>query len=141
MNHLNCVLMEGNVCTEPKAVLTSQKTGAELVSFRLASNRYYTSRDGQKVQEALFIGVEAWGELGRRVTDCVLKGMPVRVVGRLRMSEWTDKEGVSRDRLQIVAEHIEFRRPEKKGGCADEEVTLNIEKDESVGESCVIYEY
>lgn len=141
MNHLNCVLMEGNVCMEPKAVLTSQKTGAELVSFRLASNRYYTSRDGQRVQESLFIGVEAWGELGKRVTEFVQKGMAVRVVGRLRMSEWTDKEGVMRDRLQIVAEHIEFRRSAKNRGGAEEDVTLNIEKDESVGEKCIVYEY
>jgi single-strand DNA-binding protein len=41
------------------------------------------------------------------------KGRGVRVVGRLKQDRWTDPDGKPHSRVEIVAEHVEFK-PQKK---------------------------
>ena len=145
MNHLNCILIEGKVCFEPKAVHTSSKTSAELVIIRLASNRFYTNFENQKTQDTLFIDVEAWGKLGKKALEYIQKGMTIRVVGRIRMSEWKTQDDKTREKILIVAEHIEFKRltkvNSKENTLVEEEIVINSEKDESVCENAFVYEY
>jgi single-strand DNA-binding protein len=40
----------------------------------------------------------------------------VRVVGRLKQDRWTGPEGQARSKVQIVAEHVEFKPQAKKDG-------------------------
>ena len=40
----------------------------------------------------------------------------MRVVGRLKQDRWTSPEGQSRSKVQIVAEHVEFKPQVKKDG-------------------------
>jgi single-strand DNA-binding protein len=44
------------------------------------------------------------------------KGRGVRVVGRLKQDRWTNPEGQGRSKIQIVAEHMEFKPQLKKDG-------------------------
>jgi len=53
--------------------------------------------------------VETWGRLAERCGEELTKGGGVRVVGRLVQDRWKDKDGRSRSRVKIVAEHVEFR--------------------------------
>jgi single-strand DNA-binding protein len=41
------------------------------------------------------------------------KGRGVRVVGRLKQDRWTDPDGKPHSRVEIIAEHVEFK-PQKK---------------------------
>lgn len=41
-----------------------------------------------------------------------VKGRGVRVVGRLRQERWEDKEGGKREKIIVVAEHVEFKPAE-----------------------------
>lgn len=145
MNHLNCILLEGNVCFEPKAVCTSTKTSSELVVIRLASNRYYNNAAGQKTQDTLFIDVEAWGKVGAKALEFIQKGMNIRVVGRLRMNEYKTVDEKKCEKVVLVAEHIEFNRlkksKNKSGEDVIEEVTIDADKEESVCENSVSYEF
>ena len=38
------------------------------------------------------------------------------MVGRLKQDRWTSPEGQSRSKVQIVAEHVEFKPQQKKDG-------------------------
>ena len=38
------------------------------------------------------------------------------MVGRLRLSEWTGREGEKRSKLQVVADAVQFLDPPKKAG-------------------------
>jgi len=40
----------------------------------------------------------------------------VRVVGRLKQDRWMSPEGQARSKVQIVAEHVEFKPQQKKDG-------------------------
>jgi single-strand DNA-binding protein len=42
------------------------------------------------------------------------KGRGVRVVGRLKQDRWADADGKAHSRVEIVAEHVEFKPQLKK---------------------------
>ena len=64
--------------------------------------------------EVSFFEVSTWARLAKVCGEYLKKGRGVRVVGRLRQDEWTDPEGKPRSRIEIVAEHVEFKPQFKK---------------------------
>ncbi len=109
MNNLNSVLLEGNLVRDPELAVVGEQHN-ELAKFTIAVNRYYKGSDGKPNQEVLYISVDAWGSLGKNCLSYLTKGRTVRVVGRLRQDRWTDKDGAYRERIVVVAEHVEFKR-------------------------------
>lgn len=106
MNSLNSILLEGNLTRDPVAYQTPK--GTSVCTFSIASNRFYKVNE-EKQKEVSFFDVEAWSRLAERCGEYLSKGRGVRVVGRLKQDRWTDKEGNNRNKVKIVAEHVEFR--------------------------------
>ncbi|HKL60619.1 MAG: single-stranded DNA-binding protein [Spirochaetia bacterium] len=113
MNNLNSVLLEGNLVRDPEKVLVGSN-GSVMGKFSLAVNRYYKKANAESVEEVMYIGVQVWGGLAEGCLNYLKKGRGVRVVGRLRQERWEDKEGGNREKIVVVAEHVEFK-PESKG--------------------------
>lgn len=107
MNPLNSILLEGNVVRDVQAKKTAK--GTSVCKFSIASNRTYKSEAGSFEKEVSFFDVEAWGKLSDICTENCSKGRGVRVVGRLKQDRWTDKEGKKFSRINVIAEHVEFR--------------------------------
>lgn len=105
MNHLNSVIVEGNLVADP--VMNFTPKGTPVCSFRIASDRQYKV-NGETAKEVSFFSVEAWARQGEAVAEYKVKGDKVRVVGRLCQDRWSDLEGNSHSRIKIVAEHVEF---------------------------------
>lgn len=144
MNHLNSILLEGNVVAEPQVRATASN-GRKLVVFRIASNRYTRLNPGEDearwATETLYMDVLAWGNLGDACVAMLAKGLCVRVVGRLKSSSFKCKDGAERQSCSIVAQHVEFKLP-KGTGHDEKEVSINAgEDDGEVHEPVVIYEY
>ncbi|MGI6439092.1 MAG: hypothetical protein ACOX0W_02290 [Sphaerochaetaceae bacterium] len=38
----------------------------------------------------------------------------MRVIGRLKLDRWQDEEGKNREKMRIVAEHVEFKVADKE---------------------------
>ena len=112
MNNLNSVLLEGNLVRDPEKVLVGSN-GSVMGKFSLAVNRYYKKANAESVEEVMYIGVQVWGGLAEGCLNYLKKGRGVRVVGRLRQERWEDKEGGNREKIVVVAEHVEFK-PESK---------------------------
>jgi len=112
MNNLNSVLLEGNLVRDPEKVLVGSN-GSVMGKFSLAVNRYYKKANAESVEEVMYIGVQVWGGLAEGCLNYLKKGRGVRVVGRLRQERWEDKEGGNREKIIVVAEHVEFK-PESK---------------------------
>jgi single-strand DNA-binding protein len=54
--------------------------------------------------------------------EWLTKGREVAVVGKLRLSEWTSREGERRSKVQVVADAVQFLgAPTKAGKPAAEE--------------------
>ena len=108
MDMINSLIIEGVVSGEPHLVETS-----DVLNFTVETTRYYKNRAGEDVEEKSQFKVVVYG----RMCKLSLKdGVGVRIVGRLKQNKWTDSEGASHSEVQIVAEHIEFRKKEFSNG-------------------------
>lgn len=110
MNHLNSVLFEGIAITDAERI-SLQKSDAVLAKFTVESSRYYIDSEGKKQTERTSVPVQCWGDLGEKVMEKVKKGSAVRVVGRLRYTRWVSPSGSTVKAIEIVAEHVETRKP------------------------------
>ena len=54
----------------------------------------------------LFIRVNAWDDLGENVSESLRKGDRVTVVGRQKMTEYTSREGETRQQLEVTADEV-----------------------------------
>jgi single-strand DNA-binding protein len=89
----------------------------ESATFRLAIPKQGT--DG-----ADFIDIVTFDKLAATCAAWLTKGREVAVVGKLRLSEWTTKDGERRSRVQVVADAVQFLDSPKKavdpdGGVAE----------------------
>jgi single-strand DNA-binding protein len=66
------------------------------------------------------------------------KGRGVRVVGRLKQDRWTDPDGKPHSRVEIIAEHVEFKpQLKKQDGSPDagEEKTAESPEEDQEGDA------
>lgn len=103
---LNKMLVIGNVGTDPEMRYTPN--GNPVTSFRLATNRRYTSSDGEQREETEWFTVTAWNQLAEHVNQYVVKGRRVYAEGRLKSDTWTGNDGQQRFRNEIVAGTVLF---------------------------------
>lgn len=105
MNHLNSILIEGNLTADP--VLSETPNGTTVCSFAIASERFIKREEGLEKQVSFF-DIVSWGRLAESCAENLSKGRGVRVVGRLTQDRW-DSDGMHHARVKIIAEHVEFR--------------------------------
>ena len=110
MNNLNTVLMEGTLIRDPER--SNQVTGSSQCRLSLANNRYYFGKNGKWVQDASFFTVWVSGPVAESCLKFLRKGRGIRIVGRLKQLRYS-MGGFSREKVAILAEHIEFQ-PVKK---------------------------
>ena len=121
------VVIEGNLVRDPDSkVFDEAKTLATMV---IATNRYYTDKEGEYKEEVSYFTITAWGNLAKTCQEYLHKGRGIRVVGRLRQERWKESNNDMRERIGIVAEHIEFM-PEKKENLEEKPSTEEVTTDE-----------
>lgn len=102
---LNKVLIAGRLTRDPELRYTSNNMA--YCKLGMANTRHYKGKDGNRNEETLFIDVTVWGQMAEWVGEKLKKGRAVLVEGRLRSSEWDDKEtGQRRTRMEINAERV-----------------------------------
>jgi single-strand DNA-binding protein len=111
MNNLNSILIEGNLTRDPELSYTSK--GTAVCKFSVACNRFFKQED-ETQKEVSYFDVSCWTRLAEVCGEYLKKGRGVRVVGRLKQDRWTDADGKPRSRIEIVAEHVEFKPQLKK---------------------------
>ncbi|MEC3952881.1 single-stranded DNA-binding protein [Nocardia sp. CDC153] len=97
----------GNLTAEP-TVRFMNDTGDAVVNFTVASTpRVFDSKSKQwKDGAALFMRCTQWREAGQHVADSLAKGDRVIVVGKLQQREYTDRDGVKRQVMELVADEV-----------------------------------
>ena len=107
MRSINTIFLHGTLGREPE--LRVAKSGREVASLNLATRR--STRDGDGWTEVTdWHRVVVFDWQARHASDRLAKGDTVSVVGQLRSSQWTDAEGKSQKRWEIVAETLGFAR-------------------------------
>jgi single-strand DNA-binding protein len=132
MNNLNSILIEGNLVRDPELSYTPK--GTAVCKFSVACNRSY-KQDDEFQKEVSFFDVSTWTRLAEVCGEYLKKGRGVRIVGRLKQDRWTDPDGKPHSRVEIVAEHVEFKPQLKKQDGEAEGKEEKAEGEEKEGES------
>jgi single-strand DNA-binding protein len=106
MAGLNKVMVIGNLGADPE--MRYMADGTALTSFRIASSRNYSGRDGERKEETEWFSVVAWQKLAEQCSQFLQKGRRVYVEGRLRTRSWDTPDGQRRYRTEVVAEKVLF---------------------------------
>lgn len=117
MASFNKVLLLGNLTRDPELRFTAG--GAAVASFGLAVNRKYKQGEEWK-EDVCFVDITVWGKQAENCTEYLSKGRSVFIEGRLNFSSWETKEGQKRNKLDVVANTVQFlSRPGAEQGSSD----------------------
>ncbi len=97
----NKITVVGNLGKEVDLRYTPQ--GDAVASFSVATNE---KRKGEDV--TTWFKVTLWRKMAENAAKYLKKGSPVYIEGRLRIEEWTDKEGTNRYTLDVQATEMQF---------------------------------
>ena len=104
--NLNKVFVLGNLTRDPEVrVLPS---GSSVASFGMATNRFFTDKQGEKQQQVEYHNIVAFGKLAEIAQSFLTKGSLVLIEGRLQTRSWQDSSGNKRSRTEIVAERLQL---------------------------------
>ena len=106
MVSVNRIIIIGNLGSEPEMRFTPN--GRPVTSFSAATNRRYTTSEGERREETEWFTVVTWGRLAEQCNQFLSKGRLVYVEGRLRTHSWEGQDGQKRYRNEIVADRVSF---------------------------------
>ena len=101
---LNKVMLVGNLTRDPELRYTP--AGMAVVSFGLATNRAWTTKRGEKKEDAQFHRIVAWNKLAELCSQLLAKGRRAYVEGRIQYREITDTANVRKQVSEIVIEDM-----------------------------------
>lgn len=138
--NLNKAFIAGNLTADPEKKVTEK--GTTIVNFSIASNRYYTTSDGEKKQDTEFHDVVFFGKTAENIAKYLSKGSSALVEGRIQTRSWEDDNGNKRYSTEIIGQNIQFgSSPDKKedideseyiGGETKKEDIPVVEEDEDI---------
>src|SRR5260221_13225225 len=115
----NKITLVGNLGRDPELRYTAQ--GTPVCSFSLATNERRKDKTGEMQDQTTWFRVTLWGRQAETASQYLTRGRPVYIEGRLRVEEWTDRDGKPRHTLEVHATDMQFiggGRGEDAGGGA-----------------------
>lgn len=110
---INRVVLVGRLTRDPE--LRTTTTGKNVADFGIAVSKRFKPQDGSP--DADFFRVVAWGQTADFVSKYLVKGRLVAVDGRLQSRKYTDKDGVNREVVEVVADTVQgLDRPRDDNG-------------------------
>lgn len=106
MRSLNKVLLIGNLTRDPE--MRDGESGIKVGKFTLATNRNWTSKDGEKKTQTDYHNVVVWRKLAEICFEHLKKGSAVMIEGTIKTNRYTDKAGNPKKSTEIHAEEVNF---------------------------------
>jgi single-strand DNA-binding protein len=107
------VIVVGNLGKDPE--MRYLPSGQGVCDFSVATNRQYTSANGQQVKETIWFRITAWGKQAETCSQYLRKGSKVLVEGRLTPDAatggprvWTRQDGTPSASYEISAATVRF---------------------------------
>ena len=107
---LNKIMLIGNLGRDPELNVTAE--GTPVTKFSLAVSRKTSS--GEKETE--WFNVVAWRQLAEICERYLHKGSKVYIEGRLSQRKYTDREGIQRTAVDVIATDMEMLSPKPTSG-------------------------
>jgi single-strand DNA-binding protein len=106
MASFNKIVIVGYLGRDPEIRYTTQ--GTAVCNFTIATTEKRKDRAGEAQDVTTWFRVAAWGRQAEVANQYLTKGKQVYVEGRLRQEEYTDRDGVRRQTLEVTATDIQF---------------------------------
>jgi len=136
------IIIAGNVGKDPEMRYTP--SGQAVTSFSVATNRQYTTGNGEQVKETIWFRVSTWGKTAEVCNQYVKKGSKVLIEGRLQPDKntggprvWTKQDGTAGASFEVTASTVRFLfsrgesdHPEPQTGIPTEEDLTPMSEDD-----------
>ena len=107
------LIIIGNLGRDPEMRYTP--SGQAVTNFNVATNRKYTTSDGNQVKETTWFRISTWGKTAEVCNQYLKKGSKVLVEGRLNPDPdtggpkiWTRQDGTSAASFELTANQVRF---------------------------------
>jgi single-strand DNA-binding protein len=118
MADFNKVFLIGRLTHDPELRYTP--SGVPVSDLRLATSRSYSTKDGDRREETLYIDIAVWNRQAETCCQYLKKGRLIHVEGYLKMDSWEDRNtGERRTKIKVEADRVQFldgRRDDSAGG-------------------------
>lgn len=115
------IIIAGNVGKDPEMRYTP--SGQAVTSFSVATNRQYTTGNGEQVKETIWFRISTWGKQAEICNQYVRKGSKVLIEGRLTPDKntggprvWTKQDGSAGASFEVTASTVRFLSSRGEGG-------------------------
>ncbi|NTU46280.1 single-stranded DNA-binding protein [Candidatus Roizmanbacteria bacterium] len=116
---LNRVTLIGNLTRDPELKYTP--AGTAVCTFGVATNRSWTTADGQTKEETQYHRIVAWQKLAELSGKLLTKGRKIYLEGRLTYRNFTGKDGIQKTVAEIILDDfIVFGDGARKNGTPEE---------------------
>lgn len=102
----NKIIIVGNLGRDPELRYTPQ--GTAVCNFSIATNEKKKDKTGELQDITTWFRVTLWGNQAENASKYLTKGRQVYIEGRLRLEEYTDRDGVQRQTLEVNATDMQF---------------------------------
>jgi single-strand DNA-binding protein len=107
------IIVVGNLGKDPEMRYTP--SGQAVTNLNVASNRQYTTSDGNPVKETIWFRVSTWGKTAENCNQYLKKGSKVLIEGRLNPDPdtgsprvFTRQDGSSGASFEVTAQTVKF---------------------------------
>lgn len=100
----NKIILNGNLSKDIEIRYT--QGGSAISNTAIATSRKFKSATGEKKEETLFVDITFFGRISEIANQYLRKGSKVLVDGRLKLDQWTDKQGNKRSKHSVVVESL-----------------------------------
>ena len=101
---LNRAILMGRLVADPE--LRQTPNGVSVCSFRIAVDRNYSGRNGERQTD--FLDIVAWRNTAEFVSRYFSKGKMIIVEGSIQSRNYEDKNGNKRTAVEVVADNCMF---------------------------------
>jgi single-strand DNA-binding protein len=104
--NFNKAILVGRLTQDPQS--RALPSGQSVVSFGLATSRFYTNKNGEKKQQTEFHNIVMFGKLAEIASQYLTKGSLALIEGRIQTRSWQDSSGNQRWKTEIIAERMQL---------------------------------
>ncbi|HEX6478981.1 MAG TPA: single-stranded DNA-binding protein [Ktedonobacteraceae bacterium] len=114
---LNKIMLIGNLGKDPELNVTQE--GTPVTKFTLAVNRNTKTSTGERKEETEWFNIVAWRQLAETCERYLHKGSKVYIEGRLQTRKYTDRNGVERTAIDVIASDMEMLTPKSASSSSE----------------------
>jgi len=107
------IILVGNLGKDPEMRYTP--SGQAVTNLNVASNRQYTTSDGNPVKETIWFRISTWGKTAENCNQYLKKGSKVLIEGRLNPDPdtgnpkvFTRQDGSPGATFEVTAQTVKF---------------------------------